>query len=154
MFGKFVVAAGILHGAAAYSQEAPPEKPVSSDMIVGVWQCSLQADGVKQNGAVTYRADGTSEFHLTITMDTEGNDVRAQVVGESTWQLLPDAMLKQDIVKVEAREGAVYGKPLPAGALKQLTDRLASAPSSRSRVTATSTTLVLSGGTSCTRPAK
>jgi hypothetical protein len=94
---------------------AAPQTQAS--LIVGKWTCAAITLDSVVSGQITYNADGTMDSDVTLDAEFDDGTIALQVVTKSSWKLVEDGLIEEQILSATAISGTFEGEILPASDL-------------------------------------
>lgn len=88
-----------------------------ASQVVGKWTCVAIASGSIVSGEMTYNADGTMDSDVSLDAEFEDGTIKLQVVSKSSWKLVGDGLIEEQILSAAATSGTIDGEALPEAEL-------------------------------------
>lgn len=119
--------------------------------VAGAWTCAaITADSII-SGKMTYNADGTMDSDVAVSVEFEEGKLELMVVSKSSWKLVGDGLIEEQILSASATSGTFAGQTLGADDLAQFADGVPKeAGTSSVEVSADKMTLIDGEGTRTT----
>ena len=109
---KTLMAAAMAAGLAACA--STPDARTPSEMIVGTWNCTATTPDGTIAGPMTYKADGTTTFSLTMTNKAQGISLVAKVEGSAAWRLPEPGVIVEKMTRLNVLSAVVNGDDVTA----------------------------------------
>lgn len=93
-----------------------------ANLVVGKWTCVAFTLESTVSGEMTYNADGTMDSNVTLDAEFEEGTMALQIVTKSSWKLVDDGLIEEQIISAIATSGTFEGEPLPAEDLAAFSD--------------------------------
>ena len=88
-----------------------------ASQIVGKWTCAAITLDSIVSGQMTYNADGTMDANVSVDVEFGDGIIELQVVTKSSWKLVGDGLIEEQILSATATSGTFEGETLQASDL-------------------------------------